>query len=92
MFNSDGVGSLKIHIDQSLAMRDIHLISHDDVIVKVFVQTLVGFVDECNYVRHSLAYKPVRCGSLQRCEVFLSAYKPKRKPLRRLRGSCLRQS
>jgi hypothetical protein len=38
--------------------------------------------------------------SLQTCEmwniaameVFLSAYKPERKPLRRVRGSCLRQS
>jgi hypothetical protein len=27
-------------------------------------------VDDCSYVRHSPAYKPVRCGSLQLCESF----------------------
>jgi hypothetical protein len=27
-------------------------------------------VDDCSYVRHSPAYKPVRCGSLQLCETF----------------------
>jgi hypothetical protein len=27
-------------------------------------------VDDCNYVRHSPAYKPMRCGSLQLCESF----------------------
>jgi hypothetical protein len=31
---------------------------------------LVHIVDECNYVRHSPAYKPVKCGSLQVCESF----------------------
>jgi hypothetical protein len=40
-------------------------------------------VDECSYARHYPAYKLVRCGSLQLCEVFLSAYKPEIKPLRR---------
>jgi hypothetical protein len=29
-------------------------------------------VDDYSYVRHSPSYKPVRCGSLQLCEVFLS--------------------
>jgi hypothetical protein len=29
-------------------------------------------VDDCSYVRHSPAYKPVRCGSLQLCETFSS--------------------
>ena len=43
-------------------------------------------------MRHSPAYKPMRCESLQLCEVFLSAYKPERKALRRVRGSYLRQS
>jgi hypothetical protein len=27
-------------------------------------------VDDCSYVRHSPAYKPMRCGSLQLCESF----------------------
>jgi hypothetical protein len=31
-----------------------------------------SFVDDCSYVRHSPAYKPVRCGSLQLCESFSS--------------------
>jgi len=27
-------------------------------------------VDECSYVRHPPAYKPMRCGSLQLCKSF----------------------
>jgi hypothetical protein len=33
-------------------------------------KTTAHVVDECSYVRHSSAYKPVRCGSLQLCESF----------------------
>jgi hypothetical protein len=32
----------KRHIDQFLAICDIHLIDHDDVMVRVFLQTLIG--------------------------------------------------
>jgi hypothetical protein len=32
----------KKHMDQFLSICDIHLIEHDDVMVKVFLQTLIG--------------------------------------------------
>jgi hypothetical protein len=48
-------------------------------------------VDEYSYVRHPPTYKHVRCGTQQLCEAFLSAYKPERKPLRRVHGSFLGQ-
>jgi hypothetical protein len=32
----------KRHMDQFLSVCDIHLIEHDDVMVRVFLQTLIG--------------------------------------------------
>jgi hypothetical protein len=32
----------KKHMDQFLSICDIHLIEHDDVMVEVFLQTLIG--------------------------------------------------
>jgi hypothetical protein len=39
---------------------------------KIWYDRIDGFlnVDDCSYVRHSPAYKPMRCGSLQLCKSF----------------------
>jgi len=42
VFLGDGSVDLKIHIDQLLVVSDIHLIEHDDVMVRVFLHTLPG--------------------------------------------------
>jgi hypothetical protein len=39
-------------------------------IVKLEHMLNIRCVNEWSYVRHSLAYTPVRCGSLQLCESF----------------------
>jgi hypothetical protein len=42
IFSGDGSTDLKRHLDQFLVVCDIHLIEHDDVMVRVFLQTLTG--------------------------------------------------
>ena len=41
-FNGDNVMNTKNHLDQFLATCDIYLLTKDDVMVNVFIQTLVG--------------------------------------------------
>jgi hypothetical protein len=42
IFTGDGIMDPKKHMDQFLSICDIHLIEHDDVMVRVFLQTLIG--------------------------------------------------
>jgi hypothetical protein len=42
VFSGDGIMDPKRHMDQFLSVCDIHLIEHDDVMVRVFLQTLIG--------------------------------------------------
>jgi hypothetical protein len=42
VFSGDGSIDPKRHLDQFLVVCDIHLIEHDDVMVRVFLQTLTG--------------------------------------------------
>jgi hypothetical protein len=42
IFSGDGIMDPKNHMDQFLSICDIHLIEHDDVMVRVFLQTLIG--------------------------------------------------
>jgi len=42
VFLGDGIIDPKIHMNRFLSVCDIHLIEHDDVMVKVFLQTLIG--------------------------------------------------
>jgi hypothetical protein len=42
VFSGDGIMDPKKHMDQFLSICDIHLIEHDDVMVRVFLQTLIG--------------------------------------------------
>jgi hypothetical protein len=41
IFNGDGSRSPKRHMDQFLAMCDMHFINHDDILVTTFLQKLV---------------------------------------------------
>ena len=41
-FSKDGTIDAKIHIDLFLDVCDFHLVEHDDVMVRLFLQTLSG--------------------------------------------------
>jgi hypothetical protein len=45
-FSGDGVMDPKIHMDLFLNMCEIHLVEHDDVMVRLFLQTLTGLAYE----------------------------------------------
>jgi hypothetical protein len=42
VFSRDGVMDPKRHMDKFLSIFDIHLIEHDDVMVRVFLLALIG--------------------------------------------------
>jgi hypothetical protein len=42
IFTGDGIMDPKNHMDQFIFICDIHLIEHDDVMINVFLQTLIG--------------------------------------------------
>jgi hypothetical protein len=42
MFLGDEIMDPKRHMDQFLSMCELHLIEHDDIMVRFFLQTLIG--------------------------------------------------
>jgi len=42
IFSGDGIMNPKNHMDRFLSICDIHLIEQNDVMVKVFLETLIG--------------------------------------------------
>jgi hypothetical protein len=46
IFSGDGIMDLRRHMDQLLVVCDIHLIEHDDVMVRVFLYTLIALAYE----------------------------------------------
>jgi hypothetical protein len=42
IFLGDGIMDPKRHMDKFITICDIHLIQHDDVMVRFFLQTLIG--------------------------------------------------
>ena len=47
LFNGDGVMNLENHLNQFLSICDIHSVIEGDVMVRVFLQTLVGPSYDC---------------------------------------------
>jgi hypothetical protein len=58
IFNSDSSKSYQSHMDKLLAMCDMHSINHDDFLVRVFLQNLVGLA---SYLFWSLLASSITC-------------------------------